>query len=43
MTSPDRRLLPALGAILIAGLALRAAVIACTGGTSDLWPFSGMK
>ena len=26
-----------LGAILIAGLALRAAVIAFTGGTSDLW------
>jgi hypothetical protein len=37
MTSPDRRLPPALGAILIAGLALRAAVIAFTGGTSDLW------
>lgn len=37
MTAPDRRLLPALGAILIGGLALRAAVIAFTGGTSDLW------
>jgi len=37
MTSPDRRLLPALGSILIAGLALRAAVIAFTAGTSDLW------
>jgi hypothetical protein len=37
MTSQNRRLLPVLAAILIARLALRGAVIAFTGGTSDLW------